>query len=482
MGSPQDRESLFRSRLVLGVLVVLVGLGVVGLMWGDGEPAPDTVARASSRLDAGVASAIGGAAPSNVEARGTPRRSDVPSRAVDDSASGLRRVAGRITRGGVAVAGRGVWVGDVPGLWSALAAVPAPGGSTHYSVTDQAGEFQCEVPPGTHSLQVESIAGAWVAMAGGPSGSSMPGRPSPFSALRREVVVAHEDVWIDIALDPFRIEVRALDASGRAVPRVEITLTRRAGTGHRTAMVDGAGVALFDEVSPGTWHVQGEAPFLRTAESVTVEVGPGRVDPVATLVFEPAGELDLRFESESGDPLVLQSALGVRLRRDRDGRTIQPAFGERDASMPRRGIEYEALEPGSYTVVGVQEEPANGTAAVRCPQFVLGEPVRVEVPAGERRRLTVTVRRNPHVRVRGVLPNGRLEFRAALTVRRSVDRRQVLTRRGQTQRTFRGSHFDGYLAPGRYELEFTWPDGRAWRAPLEVGAESTRHVVQLSAR
>lgn len=244
------------------------------------------------------------------------------------------------------------------------------------SLTDAGGHFELiNVPAGGMRLIVE-IEGRLVALDG------------PFDVASNGAVVERR---IEAGRTA-RIEGRLLDAQGRTLIAQTVTLAGPEMPGrnneHLETTSDDEGVFVFDELFEGLYHLEwrgtrGRRSLARMLRRVDLERGE-RVE----IVLQPQGRASLAGTIDYDGALPNDLVVDLKRRADSVEPGTSPWIRWVESAFVEGGrFSFEALEPGSYSVLIFFEDPESGGS-------VLGS-TRVEIPEEGEVEVRLEAKRQP---------------------------------------------------------------------------------------
>lgn len=337
------------------------------------------------------------------------------------------------------------------------------------------GTYRVEVPDGGYRIGVVQIYTPGTRVTKVRSGREQ--RQNFGLSLPREVVVAGVDQRVDLEAYPGRIEIRVRDTAGVPVPNVGIGSNISMGWMTRTTSTDDLGFAFLDETPMGTFEIRLGSKWHVAVPKQNATVTAARPVAIVDFVLEPAGQLEVALVEPGGERVEISAALDVRV-----ASVTAPTQNHRSGTSRTSGrptaLEFTGLRPGRYAV-SIADAVESEAATVRYQPIEPPAEQFVDVRAGQRETLEMRVRYRAYTRIRGVRSGGALAEDATLTVRHLAEGRHVLPGPWQRGSRHNGWHFDGYLAPGTYALEFASESGGHWRELLTVTYAPVEKTVAL---
>lgn len=412
-----------------------------------------------------------------------------PSRVLVTRSATRRTLHGTVRRRGLIVPGREVSV------YRSQLELADLGRSHAVAQTDSAGRYAVALEPGDYSVVVVPAFAKYLPTSVSTPVVSLAGIGPPPYGNWAEVTLAASDVQLDLNTDPGRVYVDVVDEDGGAVPDVVIRFEYITTASPEMSPLreysfdvatDAAGRAQLDEVPFGWWRTDvaaGARPVLSQGDrEPPILLTPAQPEGAARIVVDAIearlGRVELRIIDERGARLPVEDAWEIRLRELETGRVHQSPSAESERGLMLATVPFLLLPRGRYEPFILEDTSTDET--VRFAPVDLLPSAPLVVTAGRLTRAELPVRQRARVRIRGNRTPGVIDSTTRLVVRRAEDPQVVLPRWGPTDEVDgrlvwgpRGDwHFEGFLTPGTYSLEFTAPDGRSCVDTLVVGHAS----------
>ncbi len=299
-------------------------------------------------------------------------------------------------------------------------------------------------------------------------------QPAP-EAETTDIDGSEERVEAEPTASGVDLEVEVIDKdSGRPVSGAEVTVeqpARRRVVFRVKRATDEAGIAIFRDVPRVGLMVLARAPYYRRASNmIAVE---GNETHRVTMAIEAAGVLTLQLLDDTSEPVEISAALRMKLMHLDTNRDFGSRHDEHIGGRGRpKALTFSTLPGGRYTLSIVDAVMKD---AVRYQPIERVDDREIYVRTGRTQAVDVRVRYRAYVRLIGATRGGKVDRSLTLRVRLAGEgaaAARVLPAGWQTGEMHGGAHFEGYLAPGVYNVVLRRADGREWTERLVVEREA----------
>lgn len=454
-----------RRTLTIAALVLLAGIGYVVLVSGD--PHEAKLDRAPGRGDGEEPGA-----PMLVGSDGGPRvtpatdggASDNASRGATEAAS-LRRLQVEVTRSGT----------PAPRITLEIQGTGASNSAFHKRLlSDDSGRVVASVPPGPYHVSAAPRPGHLVVSPWSKARRLGPFRTPHIARVAIEIAKHADPEPIPLKLSGTTILVRVVEAgTNRVIEGATVVADLSAYTGHFVTgakeQTDERGEARILDLPLAVFGVNVLAEGYQGSPPKQVTLDTEHREHELAFELVSGGTLIVRLENDAGELQKISAALGVVVTREPAGDGVGRTWPHQTSGKNRpTELRWERIAPGQHGVSIRDQELDSGF------RFQPVDPLRhddVLVRAGETTELTLRVRYRAYVTLAGQDGAGNLDRSLKLTVRAAGQKQVVLPAPWQRGNRHGASHFEGYLAPGTYDLELTRKDGRTWHERLVVERE-----------
>ncbi|MBL8729922.1 MAG: hypothetical protein JNM25_15960 [Planctomycetes bacterium] len=369
-------------------------------------------------------------------------------------------LTGIVRRGGEVVAGRDVFVRGVDRL----------GDVEHKDITDERGVFRHLLRPGSYSLWTSRPRTAELLRLHGTD--LVVDAPGPRRVVD-EVTLTGQQARVrrDIELSAPGLRVLTVAATdGSPVHQAIVQLQRPTVREQpRRRVTDPQGVAEFDELEVGGWHVSVTSDWHMPVEGQEIEVRANELVGELRVALQPAGQVQVRIDDRDGNRLSHLDPSRLRLQLA-NGTALQ---GETQVGkqMELLVLTFLHVPPGRHELHGDDRRDATGRV-----EFAPCEPIAaqvIEVRAGERTDVRLVARPRPMLGVRATSDLG-----DAIWVTLSVTGPFGIVAPRSDEAAAAGN-WSSPVPPGDYTISIAAPDAALRTERIVVLGEDVERLIRV---
>lgn len=349
-------------------------------------------------------------------------------------------------------------------------------------VSSAEGISHLALPPGAYAVVLDPIA-PWQSM------DSLrmnfgPHLPVASSSGTREFEVwdADLDQWVEVAFAPGTLVLRTIDAvSFQPLPDTTLRVRCTSEQGAEAVFPsDAEGRVLLEGLEAGTWVVVPETPHHLLMSAATFEINELSPHHVADLHLLPTATLIVRLLGEDGHPLEIPHAFQLQVRGS-NGEVCIPTRSTAEEEewayevLFRSELLFAHLPADRYELrIVEQEELESEERGVRFQAVDCEAPLTIDAPVGMDTRADLRVRYRAYTQLKCAHPE--LASFVVRPLQWDPAIKRALTETWEIGALSGEWDFEGYLAPGAYDIVLKHTDGREWIERPQVEREPIERI------